>query len=619
MTTKDFALSELSRYQEKMGLSLDFSIEIVPDKFDKKRFKFFDASLDDAFKISVKGNEGKIAATNERAALIGVYRYLKEMGARFFKPGKDGEYVPKNVPMRDLELEIYASVRHRGTTDGNSGQNARDFSALCEYVDWLPKAMMNSFFIEMPDYFEPMRELYKADDNPFASPKELSYEDYLSGEKQVVDEIKKRSLLFHGVGHGWTVRCMKGVSEINRRPSEKTTCDNPEILALVNGKREFFSKKPLYTNLCYSSERVRKLFAEQVVKFAKEHSEHDYLHVWLADYFNNFCECEHCRKHTQSDLYVMLLNEIDRALTEAGIRQKIVFLVYFELLFPPLTERIENEERFTMMFAPYGRNFTVRYRDVVKEAYERLPLNAYSFDEMYMPKYLSELSDWQKIFGGDSFAFDYSTYDRAGDASLTDIKYANIPHDDCLDLRRFGLNGRIECASTRQFTPTSLVLYSMGEAMMSGNGSYEEICRDYFAHCFESGDKVSEFLSSLTDLLPYPYFRKKSDTVDCDGLKLALKLVEDFIKDGVITGATDEYKKRNHEIFLNYLSLVRYLLNALVRKFEGESEEDISKRITELKALAYSFEKSCHDDFSAYTFMSRFSEVLSKGFTKSEF
>jgi hypothetical protein len=190
MTTKDFARYELSRYQKMMGLTADFTIEVAPDKFDKGRFKFFDPSLDDAFRISVKGNEGKIAATNERAALIGVYRYLKEMGARFFKPGKDGEYVPKNVPMRDLELEIYASVRHRGVSDGNSGQNARDFDELCQYVDWLPKAMMNSFFIEMPDYFEPMRELYKAEDNPFASPKELSYEDYLSGEKRVVDEIK---------------------------------------------------------------------------------------------------------------------------------------------------------------------------------------------------------------------------------------------------------------------------------------------------------------------------------------------------------------------------------------------------------------------------------------------
>ena len=363
----------------------------------------------------------------------------------------------------------------------------------------------------------------------------------------------------------------------------------------------------------------RKKVVDKVVSYASLYTNVDYLHVWLADYFNNFCECKHCRKRTQSDLYVMLLNEIDKALREAGLRQKIVFLVYFELLYPPLTERIENEGRFTMMFAPYGRDFTVRYRDVIKESYKRLPLNTYSFDEMYMPKYLSELSDWQKIFGGDSFVFDYSTYDRAGDASLTDLKYAVIPHDDCLDLRRFGLNGRIECACTRQFTPTSLVLYSMGEAMLTGNSNYSEICKDYFTYSYENGEKISDLLSELSDLLPYPYFRKKSDSVNTDDLRNAIKLIDGYRNECSGTQAKDDFKKRNHELFLGYLELVRYLLDALVGKFEGDFEELILRRINELKTRAYQFEKSCNTDFSAYAFMSRFSEVLLKGFTKSEF
>ena len=619
MTTKDFALSELKKYQERMGLATDFTLYVAPELFDKSRFRFFAPALDDAFRVSVFGGVGNIVATNERALLIGAYRYLKEMGARFYKPGESGEFIPSAVPYRDVELEIYASVRHRGVTDGNAGQNARDFDELCEYVDWLPKAMMNSFFIEMPDYFEPMRELYRAEDNPFATPRRLCYEDYLLGEKRVADEIKKRSLLFHGVGHGWTVRCMRGVDEITRKPSHREIPDNPEILALVGGKRAFFNQKPLYTNLCYSMECVRAAFAEEVVKFARKHRAFDYLHVWLADYFNNFCECDDCRKHTQSDLYVMLLNEIDKALTDAGLDQKIVFLVYFELLYPPLAERINNKDRFVMMFAPYGRDFTVRYKDVVKEDYERPALNGYSFDKMYMPQYLSELADWQRIFDGDSFAFDYSTYDRAGDASLTDLKYAAIPHDDCLFLSDFGLNGRIECASTRQFTPTSLVLYSMGEAMLTGNSDYNEICKDYFAFSYPNGEKVENLLSRLTELLPYAYFRKKSDTADVDKLRLALKLVCDFKKESPLPTDTDGYKKRSFELFIGYISLVEYLLEALIRKFEGASRERISEMIIELKALAYRFEEKCHGDFSAYAFSARFSEVLSGEFKKSEF
>jgi hypothetical protein len=119
--------------------------------------------------------------------------------------------------------------------------------------------------------------------------------------------------------------------------------------------------------------------------------------------------------------------------------------------------------------------------------------------------------------------------------------------------------------------------------------------------------------------LPYPYFRKKSDTAEVNKIKDAITLIDKFKSENLIAPIADEYKKRNHEFFADYLSLVRYLLDALIKKFEGECEEKIAERIAELKALAYRFEESCPTDFSAYAFMSRFSEVLSKGFTKSEF
>ena len=115
------------------------------------------------------------------------------------------------------------------------------------------------------------------------------------------------------------------------------------------------------------------------------------------------------------------------------------------------------------------------------------------------------------------------------------------------------------------------------------------------------------------------YFRKKSDSVNTDDLRNAIKLIDGFKNECRRTQPKDDFKKRNHELFLGYLELVRYLLDALVRKFEGDFEELILRRINELRSRAYQFEKSCNTDFSAYTFMSRFSEVLSKGFTKSEF
>ena len=76
-------------------------------------------------------------------------------------------------------------------------------------------------------------------------------------------------------------------------------------------------------------------FADLVVKYAKSNPAVDYLHVWLADEYNNVCECEGCRQTTPSDQYVSLLNEIDRRLTAEKLPTRIVFLLYQELLWPP--------------------------------------------------------------------------------------------------------------------------------------------------------------------------------------------------------------------------------------------------------------------------------------------
>lgn len=619
MTTLDFACSELARYTRRMGIDATASLSVDPTAFDPSRFFKFDPSLDDAFRISFKNGVCSITATNERAALIAVYRFLKEQGARFFKPGADGEYIPHIASAHEVELEIYASVRHRGVTDGNSGQNARDFRSLAEYVDWLPKVMMNSFFIEMPDYYEPMTELYEAKDNPFAAPRSLSKEEYLAGEAEVMAAVKLRSILFHGVGHGWTVKCMKGVDKITRKEDRESVCQNPDILAEIDGKREFFKYKPLYTNLCYSRPDVRRAFAEAVADYAEEHREYDYLHVWLADYFNNFCECEDCKKHRPADLYVMMLNEIDSILTERGLDQKIVFLIYFELAFPPLTERINNEDRFVMMFAPYGRDFTVKYRDVKRREYTPPPYNGYARSDMNMPHYLSELADWQKIFSGDSFVFDYSTYDYAGKTSLTNLRYAAIPHCDCCDLTDFGLNGRIECASTRALTPTSLVLYSMGEAMLSKNSDYRDICKDYFTKSYGEDENVSTFLNSLSELLPYDFFMSRSTSADGNDLRAAKDLIADFTDELSGYMPKDEFHRLNCAKLKEYLKTVSYLLDSLIAKLRGADENTLISRVKELKSLAYKSEDTLGDEFSAYDFCSCFGGILLKELKKSDF
>ena len=47
--------------------------------------------------IDVTDGKGRIAGSNPRSVLLGVYRFLEEAGCRWLRPGTDGDYVPKRA------------------------------------------------------------------------------------------------------------------------------------------------------------------------------------------------------------------------------------------------------------------------------------------------------------------------------------------------------------------------------------------------------------------------------------------------------------------------------------------------------------------------------------------
>ena len=66
-----------------------------------------------------------------------------------------------------------------------------------------------------------------------------------------------------------------GVDSPEELPPEKR-----ELLALVNGKREWWGGIPINTELCMSNPRAFKLLVDYIVKgHAKEHPEVDILHI----------------------------------------------------------------------------------------------------------------------------------------------------------------------------------------------------------------------------------------------------------------------------------------------------------------------------------------------------
>lgn len=600
MNTFDFARQELDKYLNLMGACAEIFLATNSEKFNTGKFSDYSPALDDAFSVKFSGGKGKIEASNERAMLLGVYHFLKAQGCRFIHPGKDGELIPKKSHLNDVNETVYANCRHRGTTDGGCGGG---IEGMIRYIDFLPKIMMNSYFIEMTDFLWDMRYYYTYQNNPYKSARDVSREEYNRWYKLLLDEITKRGLIFHGAGHGWTNMLMDGITETKRistirLTNDTTECKNPEILAMVNGKRALQNQTPVNTNLCYSNSSVRRNLVSKICEYSESHPEIEYLHIWLGDAYANFCECEECRKKSPSDWYVVLLNELDLELTRRKSKQKLVFLVYFELLYPPKEERLLNESRFTLLFCPFGRDFTKRYSEWQELPYTPVKLN--SFDpprDMHMGLYLSQLRDWKKVFSGDSMVFDYNLYDGAGVLDLTGLTQSKIVSDDCLFLKSIGLSGRIECGSTHLMTPTPIIYHSMASSLFYGRGVDESA----FLHDVFGSDKAEEFLKA-TDCLPIDYMLRRKDTLtdaELSKIKKAKELICDFKKSAKALNAENEMQKNSLIRLLDYTDLLEFVFDIAEKKPSGFDESTKEALTEKLRFIVFGLEEKYPLTFDA--------------------
>lgn len=252
---------------------------------------------------------------------------------------------------------------------------------------------------------------------------------------------------------------------------------------------------------------------EKIVDYAKDHQDVDYLHVWLSDARNNICECEDCQKELVADQYVRILNALDQALSEQELDTKICFLLYHELLFAPEKERIENLERFTMMFAPITRTFERSYADVNLDS---LPEPAkYVRNQIVLPNSLEEnlacLKAWQDRFDGDSFVYDYPL----GRAHYGDLGYMNISktiYTDIQNLDRIGLRGYISCQELRAGFPHNFPNYVMGKMLVDPSRDWIELEEEYFSVMYGNNWKEAvNYLQFLSDHSSCDHFNAIGD------------------------------------------------------------------------------------------------------------
>jgi hypothetical protein len=467
--------------------------------------------LDDAIYIDINEGRGDIAGDNPRAVLLAVYRFLTEAGCRWLRPGEDGEYIPqKDIAGLNLHVIEKAAYRHRAICI----EGAVSYENLVEMIEWAPKVGFNGYFIQFREAFTFFDRWYSHRNNPTIKKDSFSLEQAREYVRLAAKEIKKRGLVYHAVGHGWTSEAL-GIPGLGWDLGTYTL--EPELtqyLAEVNLKREFWYGVPLNTNLCYSNIEVRTLIVGSIMGYLHEHPEIDLLHFWLADEGNNHCECEACRALLPSDYYVRMLNELDERLIQEGFNSKIVFLIYFDLLWPPVAERIKNPGRFILMFAPitrsYSEPFTVTNTVPILPIYQR---NALKFPTS-VGENIAYLRQWQAIFRGDSFNFDYHLW-RVHYSDPGSYKFAKLINQDVKNLRMIGLNGFVSCQVQRVFFPTGLPMYVLGKTLWNDQLDFNTLAKDYLEHAFgKDGELVGRYLASLSDLFDPAYIRGEKPRVN---------------------------------------------------------------------------------------------------------
>ena len=467
----------------RLGLMQDLGLDVSDVE---------DTALDDIIYIDMREKEGIIAGDNPRSVLLAVYDYLRENGCRWLLPGVDGEY----VPMRDtvsVKRRFVPTSRYRGwVSEGTVFQQS-----FLEAIDLAPKLGLNVFMIEFKFPKSYYMRYYEHVNNPHRSPEPVGYETMIQWKRQIEAEITKRALQYHDMGHGFTYEPFGIATEDgwNTEYEGKVTPEHRELIAKINGERRIVHY-PINTNVCMSNPKARARIAEYAVKYARYHSNVDFLHIWLADSKNNHCECESCTVKRPSDWYVLLLNEIDEAFTEAGLKTKIVFIAYMDTSWPPIVEKLRNRDRFLMMIAPITRSYT----ETLPRGVQAEPL-PFKLNDLTLPKNLEEFfslfQGWQKMWQGDSISFEYHFW-RAMWLDVSQIGIAKRLSEDVKVYKKYGIRGILEDGSQRCFFPTGLALYVYARTLYDETLSYEEIAEDYFSCAF--GEDWRLFYDYLDEL-----------------------------------------------------------------------------------------------------------------------
>lgn len=556
----------------KLGLMQDFGLDVSDA----------DPLLDDIIYIDCNEKGGIIAGANPRAVLIAVYEYLRQNGCRWLMPGIDGEY----IPMQNIKAVKYThkpSCRFRSWM----GEGAQLQSSILDALDFAPKVGLNGFMVQ---YFNPRHfynRYYNHENNRENRELEsISENQALQWKRHSEVEMAKRGLQFHDVGHGFN--CIPFGIDPKNKPENgdydsAVTPEQRQYISELGGRRRICINSPYDTHFCMSNPQARSIVADFVKNYAVNHSNVDYLNVWLADGINNQCECSECSKKRPADWYVMLLNEIDEKLTKAGSKTKIVFNAYVDTTWAPLEETIRNEDRFLLQIAPYFRS----YAKSLPENRQKTELLPYNRNHNTYPATfeasLDYFDEWRKIWNGNSISAEYH-YWRHQCADITGLMQAKVIYDDIQAYIVNGIDGIMACGTQRPFFPNGFSFYTFARTMFDASLSFEEIKEDYYLHAYgENWKQFNGYLEKVYDVLPYEYFSKDLAEARMGGYfdldrSEKLKTMREVTNEGrALIKANHKYDYRVRTVSLRLLEyhadFCDLIADWMTAKAEGEDEK----------------------------------------------
>jgi hypothetical protein len=447
-------------------------------------------------------------------------------------------------------------------------------------VDWCAKKRMNTVFLQFLSsrYFYNL--WYERPYNPQHAGEALSEEEALAYDDQVIASMKKRGLVLHRVGHGWTSAAFDMPRSGWVTAGEEVKPEYARWLAEVDGERALFGDIPINTELCYSHQPAFEAFVQRIVRYCEAHPELDVVHVWLSDATNNKCECADCRELYISDWYAKVINALSGALHSCVPGMRFVFLCYIELLWPP--GQVAIDERYgnaILMFAPiarcYGHGLADRGCDDGGE-WPRPPLNEYAASR-HNAFYVQRLADWRQVFRGDSFDYDYHLM-WAVWSQLTDTHLARLYHEDLQDLKRIGLDGIVSCQSFRAFYPSGLAMTALADCLWDPDVPWEEMWRGYLEAAYgEHADWAGRYLETIEGFLDTgdPHWRTPPlSNADEEKLSACAEFLDRSLAElkERYAPTREKTRRKSLDLLLHHIKFLQSIVRAYQARRGGDAE-----------------------------------------------